>query len=352
MKKLSFLMLAAAMTLGFASCSNNDNPAPTPDEPQQPEEAKVVILEINVGGNKDAANKNYLYSKAITLYNNSGVPATISNWGIAIAPPLNGEATNKGYDDDGVLSYEKEKYVPALQGLWYFPGTSTIAPYSAAVISICGATDHTANGGFDLSNADFACYDPEGPYNNATYYPAPANVPSTNWLKSFRFNTASNTWPISILSPAIFLFAAPAEVTLADYFADEANQVYTNATTSAAYKGGKIPFDWIVDGVELYNLAKLSSSTKRLPAVIDAGYGLYTSNAGYSAYRNVDKEATEAIKDNAGKLVYGYDQAVEGTSDPSDINAVASAKNGAKIVYKDNNNSTEDFHLRKTWSLK
>ena len=40
------------------------------------------------------------------------------------------------------------------------------------------------------------------------------------------------------------------------------------------------------------------------------------------------------------------------TQEPSGIDAAASLKNGAKIIYMDTNNSTADFHLRKGWSLK
>ena len=71
-------------------------------------------------------------------------------------------------------------------------------------------------------------------------------------------------------------------------------------------------------------------------------------------YRNVDKEATEAIEGNAAKLVYNYAGGttdVEGTTDPSGIDAEKSITNGAKIVYLDSNNSSNDFHMRKYASL-
>ena len=77
-----------------------------------------------------------------------------------------------------------------------------------------------------------------------------------------------------------------------------------------------------------------------------------TAKMGYTLYRNVDKEATEAIKENEGKLVYNYSLGVEGSTDPSGIDAEASIKNGARIIYKDTNNSTVDFHLRSKASLR
>ena len=43
---------------------------------------------------------------------------------------------------------------------------------------------------------------------------------------------------------------------------------------------------------------------------------------------------------------------VEGSTDPSGIDAEASIKNGAVIIYKDTNNSTNDFHQRRQASIK
>ena len=83
---------------------------------------------------------------------------------------------------------------------------------------------------------------------------------------------------------------------------------------------------------------------------------MHTNKQGYTIYRNVDQAATEALEGNKEKLVYSYaggTQDIEdGSTDPSGIDAEASIKNGAVIVYQDTNNSTKDFHLRKVSSLK
>ena len=90
---------------------------------------------------------------------------------------------------------------------------------------------------------------------------------------------------------------------------------------------------------------------------VDAGNVQFTNKLGYSVYRNVDKEATEAIEGNKEKLVYNYkggtkDADVEGgTTDPSGIDAEKSIANGAKIVFMDTNNSSNDFHERVYASL-
>ena len=82
----------------------------------------------------------------------------------------------------------------------------------------------------------------------------------------------------------------------------------------------------------------------------------------FSYYRNVDKSATEALEENQGKLVYNYHYGTfdvfnagntdRGSTDPSGIDAEASIKNGAHIIYLDTDNSTNDFHQRSQASLK
>ena len=80
-----------------------------------------------------------------------------------------------------------------------------------------------------------------------------------------------------------------------------------------------------------------------------------TVGKGRSAYRNVDKEATEALPENAGKLVYNYSLGTAdegGSTDPSGIDAEASIAAGAHIIYSQTNDSGKDFHQRKIVSLK
>jgi len=106
-----------------------------------------------------------------------------------------------------------------------------------------------------------------------------------------------------------------------------------------------------LDGVEVYTTAS-TKNTKRMTADIDAGYVSLTNKLGHALYRNVDQKATEALPENKGKLVYSYALGVESSTDPSGIDAEASMKNGAHIIFKDTNNSTDDFHERVKCSLR
>ena len=77
-----------------------------------------------------------------------------------------------------------------------------------------------------------------------------------------------------------------------------------------------------------------------------------TNKKGHSIYRNVDQQATEALQENDGRLVYNYALGVDGSTDPSGIDAEASIRNGAHIIYQNTNNATNDFHQRQLCSLK
>jgi len=133
------------------------------------------------------------------------------------------------------------------------------------------------------------------------------------------------------------------------------NEANTENPAVAVGVCAKIPLENVVDAVEIFAIGKESQNAKRIPATLDAGYVYHTTDEGYTVYRNVDKEATEAIEGNKAKLVYDYSLGttdIDQTTDPSGIDAEASIANGAIIIYKDTNNSTNDFHLRKIASLK
>ena len=361
MKKFSYylgaaasLALAVCMSMSLSSCTNEDNPSIDTTTPSG--SGKLIIKEIAVGGGfKTIENKSYNWCKAMMLYNNSDQKVRAFNLAIGTVPPGNAHANNGNYNADGKLNYADSDSIPLIYGIWYKPTSLTVEPYSDVVIAINGAIDHTtiAPEAYDLSDPNYyAMYDPSTTYTNPNAYPTPARgIDKSHYFKANVFGLG-NAWAISVMCPNLVLFQVPENVDIEAYCADPANVYYDGGKETAANYCVKIPKAWILDGVETYRIGYEADSKKRLTDDIDAGYALYNSNKKYSAYRNVDKDATEAIAENAGKLVYDYDQAVEGTSEPSGIDAAASIKNGAKIVYQDTNNSSADFHLRKTWSLK
>ena len=361
------VVLALATTATLQSCSNEDNSLSHEEIIELQEQrldqmeqekypGELIIKEFNVGGGYKTieGNKTYSWCKGLVLYNNGATAVTHKNLAIGTIPPGNAHANNGNYED-GELVYENEDYVPMIYAIWYNPNSVTVKPFEDLVIAINGAVDHSAiaTGAFDLSKPEYhAMYDPESQYINPNAYPEPAaGIPAANYWKAAVFGLG-NAWAISVMCPNFILFQFPEGVDPAAYCAAPENAWYDAGKQIAANYCVKIPKAWIIDGVESYRTTMIDYSVKRLPASIDTGYALYNSNKGYSAYRNVDKKATESLRNNADKLIYNYDQAVEGTSDASGIDAAASLKNGAKIIYKDTDNSTADFHLRKDWSLK
>lgn len=313
---------------------------------------QIIIKELYCGGcPKDDGSGAYQTDKYVILYNNSDQTATLDNLCLGMADPYNANVGTNNYVD-GELSYKDAGYIPAINGIWYSQGAVTIEPGKQIVIAVTGAIDHTETytSSVDLSNVDYCTYDTED-YPNSLYYPAPsANIPTDHYMLAYKYGQG-NAWPLSMVSPAFYIFStkgiSPQE------FAATADYHYTAGKEgNAVYCCAKVRKEWILDGIEVFSTAYTDKDQKRLTPDIDAGSVLLTNKLGHTLYRNVDKEATEAIAENAGKLVYNYSLAVQDGGEPSGIDAEASIKNGARIVYQDNNNSTSDFHERSKASLK
>lgn len=309
---------------------------------------QVIIKELYVGGcPPDDGSKFYQFDKYVILYNNSGQTATLENFCLGMVNPYNANASINDYVD-GVLSYANDNYIPAGCAIWYLPTALTIESGKQIVIALNGAINHTMTytHSVDLSNADYCTYDIEV-FDHTSYYPAPSEkVPTSHYFSAYKYGQGSG-WALSNSSPAFFIFSTH-DVT-PEVFASTPNYHYTEGREgNAIWCCAKVPTDWIMDAIEVYPETNVAKSQKRLTPVVDAGYTLLTNQLGHTSYRNVDKEATEALEANSGKLVYSY---AYGT-DPSGIDAEASLKNGARIIYKDTNNSTNDFHQRSQASLK
>lgn len=323
-------------------------------EMKQARISQLVVKELYCGGCLKEDGQPFQYDKCLIIYNNSAISASVSNLAIGMVAPANAQANNRNYGDDGKLTYEAEGFIPVWNGIWYFPSTLTIEPYSQVVVNINGAIDNTLTVSQSVNYAvsDYYCmYDPESGYINTSYYPTPASIiPTSHYLKAVVFGLG-NAWPISNSSPALVLFNTQG-VTPQDFATRSDNLWYNGNMVSQVNACLKVPNEWIIDAVEVYSSGYRNSCVKRLTADIDAGYVWMTNNQGHSIYRNVDREATEALSENAGKLVYNYSMGVDGSTDPSSIDAEASISQGAHIIYLDTNNSSNDFHERQQCALK
>jgi hypothetical protein len=315
----------------------------------QAETKQIVIKEFYHGGVRKPDESTFQYDKYVILYNNSEEVASLQNLCLAMVTPPTALTSNKDYVD-GVLFYEAEGWVPAGTGIWAFQNDVRLEPGEQVVIAFNNAIDNTevVPNSINFANPDyFVTYDP-ALYNNTSYHPAPSElIHTSHYLQGYKLpGVTSNAWSPAVNSPAFFIFS-PEGIT-ADAFANDATTIdlYNGSATQARQK---VPVDWVIDGIEVFTAA---NQLKRLTPAVDAGYRLFTNYLGHTHYRNVDKAATEAIPGNAGKLVYGYNLGVDTSTDPSGIDAEASLKLGARIIYQDTNNSTNDIHLRSRASLR
>ena len=346
--------------LSNRNLSMADNGRVIPIDLQASTLSQLVIKEFYFGGCKDnAGNRTYQYDKYLILYNNSEFNAPLYNLSLSMINPYNSTMQTNHDEVDGKLLYDlgEDSWIPASAAFWTFGETdAVIAPGQQIVIALNNANNNTVtyNNSVDLSDPSYyITYDPEA-FNNAMMHPAPsANIPTSHYLTvPVKLGTA-NAWPLSATSPAFFLFAAPLGTDLSAFASNPDNQhSYQNNPINGRFK---IPIAWILDGIEVFK-AGANNNKKRLLATVDAGSILFTNTFGYTCYRNVDVEATEAIEGNKEKLVYNYaygtTDIANGSTDPSGIDAEASIRNGARIIYQDTNNSTNDFHMRRQASLR
>lgn len=318
----------------------------------------IIIKELYNGGcmDNDGA-KNYQYDKYIIIYNNSDKEVDISNMCIAMGPISSSKSSNKYAvaGDDNSCTYYAEGWMPASYSIWWFQsGVEVKLPaYSQILVAINKAIDHTQTytNSVDLSKAEYYCmYDPEAGFTNASYYGTPsANIPTTHYMKTYLFGMG-NAWafPMQMAAPFLIMPGSSME----DFVKNTAN--FDNKGSNKSSNYCKIPQSWVLDALDLWSSDDQTQYFKRFAPTIDCGYKVFAVNKnGSTIYRNVDKEATEAIAENAGKLVYGYAGNLNpDDGDPSGIDAEASIARGAKIVYSETNNCGKDFHIRKVASIK
>lgn len=313
----------------------------------------VIIKELYNGGcPKNTGSGYFQWDKGCILYNNSPEVAVVNNLCIGIADPMNAQADNAWYKD-GSLVYSD--YIPAPTAIWYFHQPVILQPFEQLVVSMFNSIDNTQTykNSVNYANKDYyAMYDPESGLNQSFMYPTPSDViPTSHYLKAVLYSVGT-AWTLSVTSPAFFIFQVKG-TTPREYATNSDNYVYVPGKTDIVNRDLKVPTAWIIDGMEVWSNAWLTYSKQRLTPDIDNGHVNLTNRIGHSLYRNVDKESTEALPENSGKLVYNYDKAVDDANNGADvIDAEASIKNGAHIIYLDDNNSTTDFHERKQFSLR
>ena len=316
---------------------------------------QIIIKELYFGGcTNPETEKGYTNDAYVILYNNSELEADASDIVFCFGAPYNGNGNNKYYVD-GKLSYETADWTPSYGAIWWFQSPVKIPAYSQIVVAIFGGINHTQTVSTSVNLANSAYYwmsNSDVPaYTNAKYAVSDV-IPAANHLTCSPF-TQGNAWAMSNASPAFYIGRMNAGAAKA--LSEDADAYDTTMGTAKAFYVVKFPKANVVDAVEVWSTANVAKSQVRFSSDINIGYVAVTNNKGYTVYRNVDKDATEALPENAGKLVYNYSGGttdVEGSTDPSGIDAEASIKQGAHIIYSETNDTSKDFHQRKVASLK
>ena len=282
----------------------------------------IVIKEIYCGGCKRLPQEgNYQNDKYFILHNNDYEVQYLDGLCFGTLSPNNSNAANPwtSVDASGVSSLPD--FLPVIQAVWKFPGDGDdfpLQPGEDAVVCLNGAIDHAAQFplSVNLNKPDyFVCYNTTY-FPNTAYHPAPGNLISTDRYIDVVVKTGkANAYTFSVNSPTLVLFR-PEGTTIEEHvrLADSIIPVPGSHVDNVV----KVPFEWVVDAVEVFNGAS-SSNAKRLVPSLDAGYvTLSDTYLGHTLMRKTDE--------------------------------VQSAASGYEVL-TDTNNSLNDFYEREIQSL-
>lgn len=320
------------------------------------ESQQLIIKELYTGGCPLDDGSNYTRNDHyVIIYNNSEFEADASDLVIGALNPYNAHSNGNKYYVSGGLIYENEDWLPAGGAMWYFPGEVKIPAYSQIVIAVYAAIDHTATVTASVNLSDPSYYwlaNTSIPAFTHKKHAVSESIPVTHYLYGYQINQQT-AWTLSDSSPAFFI-AKMSHSELEALCTDTSAFDFTGGTTATGW-AAKLPRQSVIGAIEVFAAANLAASHPRFTSDVNTGYITMTLGKGYTIYRNVDKEATEALPENQGKLVYGYSLGtsdIGGSTDPSGIDAEASIAAGAHIIFSQTNDSGKDFHQRFKSSLK
>ena len=330
--------------------------APYKLELQKVVSQQLIIKELYTGGCPLDDNSDYIRNdKYIIIYNNSELEADASDIVFGSINPYNAHSGNNKYYTSNGLIYAGEDWLPAGGSMWYFPSEVKIPAYSQIVVAVFAAIDHTATVKASVNLANPSYYwmaNTTVPAYTHKKYAVSDVIPVSHYMHGYAINQGT-AWTLSDSSPALFM-ARIDKSALETLCTNTEGFDFTGGTNAIGW-AVKLPRAKVIGALEVFAAANLANSHQRFTPDVNTGHIVTTLGKGYSIYRNVDKEATEALPENQGKLVYDYSLGtvdVGGSTDPSGIDAEASIAAGAHIIYSQTNDSGKDFHQRKTASLK
>lgn len=288
---------------------------------------QIIIKEIYTGGcSKAPYEGSYQSDRYFILHNNSSKTEYLDGLCFGTLDPHNSNAPSGNVwatTDPVTGAVLFRDYAPVVEAVWRLPGGGNdfaLQPGEDAVVVVNGAIDHTQQypESVNLNHEEyFVCYNPTL-YPNVSYHPAPGDrISPERYCQVLLKVGKANGYILSINSPTLILFRAPEEVDMESYLADRATSTVTKPGSTEICV--KIPWEWVLDGVEVYN-GTASNNEKRLPDAVDAGFVVLSGSAmGHTLHRHLDTKASEDA---------GYE------------------------IYRDTNNSSVDLYEREEQSLK
>ena len=282
----------------------------------------LVIKEIYVGGCSKAPQEGtYQSDQYLIIHNNDYETVYLDSLCFGTLSPYNSTSVNNWVERDPVTGESIfPNFVPVVTVVWQIPGGGRdfpLAPGEDAIIALRGAIDHTLQYplSVNLNRSDvFACYNPTY-FPNPTYHPAPGDKVQPERYAQVVIKTGqSNANTFSISSPTIVLFRTP--MPAGEYVLQDG--VVRVTPGNSADRVVVVPYEWIVDAVEVFD-GRSSNNGKRLSPAADAGFVLQSDiYKGHTLRRMVDE--------------------------------TASAENGYEVLM-DTNNSSNDFYESEIQSL-
>lgn len=283
---------------------------------------KIVIKEIYCGGCKILPQGKYQSDQYIILHNNNFETIYLDSLCLGTLCPYNSNSNNPFLGRDPVTDeVVYPDFVPIIQAVWQFGGNGSsfpLAPGEDAVVCLRGAIDHTVEYPLSVNlnkEGYFVCYNSTY-FTNPVYHPAPGDkIAQDHYLDVVIKVGQANAYTFSINSPAVVIFGAKG-MSMKEFVHLESNIVQVPGSSSD--KVVKLPLDWVIDAVEVFN-GSSSSNTKRLQSSLDAGYvTLSETFLGHTLFRRTDEAQSSSA---------GYE------------------------ILADTNNSSEDFYEREIQSL-
>jgi hypothetical protein len=263
----------------------------------------LVIKEVYYTGSTTTSNSNYYSDQFVEIYNNSDSVIYLDGLCMAVMDPSLSSSASVWVDNSGNLLDS----LPNIFHTWMWPGTGTsypLEPRTSIVVAQDGIDHQTdasgnSNSPVNLGNANWETYaETSGKDTDSP------GVPNLTCI--YTTSTTSYDWLMPVAGPALIIFRLPTGLDYTSYI-NNTNNFSTKPGSTSTIQYLLIPKNYVIDAVECVNVDE-NKRYKRVPTSLDAGY-VYCSGTYVS----------ESIRRKVDKIVDG------------------------KVLYKDTNNSSEDF---------